>query len=189
MNSLHTLLSSILLGVLVTVMPPIAHSQVLQDFYMASNSLKFDHRSFVLNLVKDFVNRVPDFATRTEYFYQEVDLNKDGTQEIILLIFSPTCGNWECSGYILQKQGSQYRTIGRISVMSSGGELVAVQPTTSNGYMDITTQIYNPRTQTSRWVTYQFDGNTYRNIPENANSRPGQIILNARRGEGFRLQR
>jgi hypothetical protein len=147
----------------------------------------FDHKNFVRSTIGKYLDKVPDLASRTEYFYTEVDLNSDGSREIILVVFSPICGVWECSGYILQKSGADYKTIGRFGVQSSGMEIVALQQAKNKGFRDIATQLYNSVTRKSVWRVYQFDGNTYVNTFQDLNSHPNRVILNVKRGSGLKL--
>jgi hypothetical protein len=147
----------------------------------------FNHKKFVRSILGDFLNRVPDLASRTEYFYTEVDLNNDGSREIVLGIFGLICGASECNGYILQKSGLVYKMIGKFGVQSTGGETVALQQTKSNGFMDIATQLYNRTTHKSVWRVYQFDGNAYVNTYQDLSSHPNRVILNVTRGSGLKL--
>jgi hypothetical protein len=160
---------------------------ILRDVSRSATAASFDHKRFARSTVNRFADQVPDFASRTEYFYTEIDLNKDGNKEVILVVFSPACGVRECNGYILQKNGLQYRVIGVIGVQSSGGEIVAIQRSMSNGFIDIANQLYNPATRTSVWGISRFDGNSYRSTYQFLNTRPSRVILNVKIGTGLKL--
>jgi len=166
----------------VNVLGAIAQSY---NVVLTSQQRTFNHKKFVRGTVEQYIDKVPNFLQRTDYFYKYVDLNNDGIKEIVIVVFSPVCGAWECSGYILQKDESAYKMIGKIGVQSSGGEIVAIQKSMTNGFADITTLIYDSSTRTSSWKLYEFDGNTYRNTYQN--SRPSRVILNVKRGSGLKL--
>jgi len=164
----------------------ISEKQNLQDSYIVASSFPtFDHKRFARSTVENYLGKIPDFEQRTEYFYKVIDLNNDGIREVIIVVFSPVCGAWECSGYVLQKQGVDYRVIGKIGVQSSGREIVAIQQSVTKGFVDITTQIYDPNTRISSWKIHKFDGNNYRNTYQN--SRPSKLILNVKKGSGLKL--
>jgi tetratricopeptide (TPR) repeat protein len=151
-----------------------------------SAELKFDYASFVRSIVGKYFGTVPDFKNRTEYVYKEIDLNNDGTQEIVIAIFSPACGAWECKGYILQRNGNSYKDIGQFAVQSSGGELVTLLPDLHGGFHNIASQVYDSKTQKSKWRKYKFDGSTYQNTLQDLETEPTQYILNFKRGSGLK---
>ena len=150
----------------------------------STETTSFNHQGFARSTVNRFLDTVPDFISRTDYFYTEIDLNEDGNKEIILAIFSPACGAWECNGYILQKNDLQYEMIGEIPIVSTGGEIIAIQRNVSNGFIDIASQIFTPTTGPV-WKLHQFDGNAYMSTYQNTS--PGSVILNVERGAGLRL--
>jgi tetratricopeptide (TPR) repeat protein len=152
-----------------------------------SAGLKFDHASFVRSIVGKYSGTVPDFKNRIEYIYKEIDLNNDGTQEIVIAIFSPACGAWECKGYILQRNGNSYKDIGQFAVQSSGGELVTLLPDLHGGFHDIASQVYDSKMRKSKWRRYRFDGSTYRNTLQELETEPTQYILTFKRGSGLKL--
>lgn len=188
MKSLSIAIASGILGLLaIASMPLPSRAFANEATKVAARIETFDHKKFVRSTIGKYLDKVPDLASRTEYFYTEVDLNNDGSREVVLVIFSPICGVWECSGYILQKNGSNYKTIGQFGVQSIGTEIVALQQTTNNEFRDIATQLYNQVTRKSVWRVYQFDGNTYVNTFQDLNSHPNRVILNVKRGSGLKL--
>jgi hypothetical protein len=167
----------------------------LSDISKASvRTLLFDHKKFVRSTfsrssmtIQQLLSKDPDFLKRTDYFYKEIDLNNDDIKEIILVVFSPMCGASECHGYILKKSELEYKVLGIFGVTSSGGEIVATQQSSNNGFMDIATHIYDRTRHMSVWKLHRFDGNTYGNTYQDLNSPPSRVILNVKRGSGLKL--
>jgi hypothetical protein len=131
-------------------------------------------------------SNISNVFNRIEYFLAEVDLNNDGSKEVVVYTAGPHCGTSECPVYIFRKSGNSYLLIGRTGAMSNGGQ-IAVLPSRSNGWRDIATLVYNPQQRTANWKLHRFNGKSYQNTFQNLSSKPNQIILRPNRGSGISL--
>ncbi|MDB9372324.1 GUN4 domain-containing protein [Nodularia sphaerocarpa] len=145
--------------------------------------------SSLVSAIKNAIgNSFSEFFDRIEYFAAEVDLNSDGTKEVIVYTASPICGTWECPVYIFKKSGSGYHLIGKTAAASNEAQ-IAVLKNRSNGWLDLATLGYNSQERKFNWKLHKFNGSEYKNTFQNLTSTPSQIILRPNRGSGINLGR
>ena len=85
-----------------------------------------------------------------------IDLNGDGTLEVIAQPVGNFCGAANCPLYVLQKIGTKYETILR----KGAAQGVLVQSTRTNGYLDVVVTMHGSATETGLFV-YQFSKGRY----------------------------
>lgn len=143
--------------------------------------------SSLVSAIKNSIgNNLSNFFDKVEYFAAEVDLNSDGTKEVIVYTASPRCGAWECPVDIFKKSGSGYHLIGKTAAASNEAQ-IAVLSSKSNGWLDVATLVYNSQEMKSNWKLHKFNGSEYKNTFQNLTSTPSQIILRPNRGSGINL--
>jgi len=123
---------------------------------------------------------------RMEYFYAEVDLDRDGVKEVIAYVAGPQCGAWECRALVLKKSQGKYIVIGSFAVASNEGQ-IAVLPSMTKGYSDLVARVYTPRDLQFHWKISRFNGQEYQPTYQDLRSIPSNVILKSQRGKGIRL--
>ena len=126
------------------------------------------------NISKDFQNINWNEIT---YNLAEIDLNNDGTKEILIGIQQGLpCNNRHCPVYIFQRNGSNYRFISE--VFTSRGELeVAVLPNRSQGWINIAAPVFTYEPREIAWRVFKFDGKKYQLSSQKLSYKPQKIVL------------
>lgn len=117
----------------------------------------FDPEQFIFEEEGEFLSGIPDWRSRTDYAYTLIDLNNDQVDEIVIAVYSPTCGVWECSAYVLRWNGARYTKIGSIGIASYGGHVNTLSSQT-NGMTDLVGVTYAGGED---WALYRFNGSRY----------------------------
>lgn len=138
----------------------------------------FNAEQWVERNIPDYVRNIPNWRNQSSYRYRLVDLNSDRVTEVIIVMFNPGCGAWECNGYVLQWNGSEYAVIGQVAIESAGGQIFAI-PNNDRGMADLVTSIYDQNTQQTRYRLFRFDGSRYQNIQYVNRPSQDEVVLDA----------
>lgn len=96
------------------------------------------------------------------YASASVDLNGDGTDEILAYVMGPmVCGSGGCNIYVLAREGEGWRVVTRTSVTQTP---VGVLTTSTNGWRDLAVSIGGGGAEAG-WVRLTYDGRTYPTNP------------------------
>lgn len=84
--------------------------------------------------IKDVYN-LDQSEDRIRYYYNIIDLNDDGRNEIFVYLLGPfVCGTGGCSAAIFEKIDNEYVILSRFSLVNNP---ILISKNTSNGYRDI----------------------------------------------------
>jgi len=86
-----------------------------------------------------------------------IDLNSDGVPEVIAQPIGNICGAANCPLYVFQKTGTNYRVI----LKKGAAQMVTVQRTRTNGYLDVVVGMHGSATEEGLFA-YQFSEGWYR---------------------------
>ena len=96
------------------------------------------------------------------YAHAAVDLNGDGTYEVLAYIMGPmVCGSGGCNLYVLAQEGEGWRVVTRTSVTRTP---VGVLTASTNGWRDLAVSIGGGGAEAG-WVRLTYDGRTYPTNP------------------------
>ena len=145
----------------------------------------FEPERFVDEYFGNSIDRFQEatgYPADVSYIYSMADLNNDQVDEAIIAVFGPWCGAWECSAFIAQWNGHQYRKITGFAIASNGGEVVML-PSQTNGMVDLAVSLYDSSTRATVWRRWRFDGSDYQNTMQNVDPDMGDVILRDQRYE------
>jgi hypothetical protein len=112
-----------------------------------------------------------DEGRTTRYSSAFVDLNDDGTQEVVVYLTSDGwCGSGGCTTLILAPEGSSYRVVTKIPITRPPIRILA---TKSNGWHDISVRVQGGGIIHAYEAKLSFDGKTY---PSNPSIPPAQRL-------------
>lgn len=96
------------------------------------------------------------------YAFAPVDLNGDGTEEVLAYVMGPTaCGSGGCSLYVLATQEGGWRVITRTTVTQTP---IGVLPTSTGGWRDLAVSVGGGGAEAG-WVRLAYDGRSYPTNP------------------------
>jgi hypothetical protein len=114
----------------------------------------------------------------TRYFSGFVDLNDDGTEEVVVyLVGDGWCGSSGCTTLIVAPRGSSYKVVTKITITRPP---VRVLTTKSNGWHDIAAQVQGGGIIRAYEAKLSFDGRTY---PRNPSTPPARRLVGKVAGE------
>ncbi len=120
----------------------------------------------------------PEDQEPTRFSSAFVDLNDDGTKEVIVYIAGrPWCGSGGCMMLVLTPQGSSYRVVTRATITRPP---IRVLTTKSNGWYDLGVSVLGGGVQPGYEARLPFDGKTY---PTNPSMFPARHLVQKVAGE------
>jgi hypothetical protein len=110
--------------------------------------------------------------TVLRYQFNRVDLNGDGTPEVLLRIDGPrTCGTGGCSLFVLRMTAVGYEEVSRTTLTWAP---IVVSEHRTGGWNDLVLwQRADPPREASRYMLLEFDGTGY---PENPSMEPARLL-------------
>jgi hypothetical protein len=109
-------------------------------------------------------------ASPVTYWYNRVDLNEDGTPEVVMGITARSvCGSGGCNTFVFQKEGDAYRLVTRISVARNP---LVVSEHRTNGWHDLILPVGGGGIEPGHAIL-KFDGKTY---PDNPTVEPAEPL-------------
>ena len=124
---------------------------------------------------------VKDPGETVRYQYNFVDLNADGTPEVLLRIDGrSTCGTGGCLLLVLSKAASGYQVISRTTLTWAP---IVVSEHRTNGWNDLVLwQRADPPREASRYAVLEFEGGVY---PQNPSMEPAGLLEEPVRGVAY----
>lgn len=115
---------------------------------------------------------VQDSGETVRYQYNFVDLNADGTPEVLLRIDDRrTCGTGGCLLLVLRKNAQGYEVISRTTLTWTP---IVVSEHRTNGWNDLVLwQRADPPREASRYMLLEFEGGSY---PQNPTMEPARLL-------------
>jgi len=112
------------------------------------------------------------------FSFAQTDLNDDNKKETIVLLRRRQCSNRHCEVYIFQQGKNQehYRLVSNIFA-SRNGLQIAVLPSKSHGWHDISARVFTYQPREERWRIFKFNGKEYQLTEQKLSTIPRQIIL------------
>jgi hypothetical protein len=146
------------LPILQDAIQPVSRENVLQIF------------------LKSYVSNFPG-GRETTYLSAFVDLNGDGTPEVIVYLMGPWCGSGGCTTLVLQERGSSYRVVSRITITQLP---IRILHTKTRGWRDIAVRVQGGGIQPGYEALLRFDGTSY---PRNPSTLPAKPLSGRPPGE------
>lgn len=119
--------------------------------------LKAQIRPYLADLGDDSASRLEEetFSTRVKM----IDLNQDGTPEVIAQSMVACGASGNCPFWILRKQSAGYKLL-----LDDSAETFTIQKTRTNGYSDIVLALHDSAFEQTLDV-YQYAGGEYKGSP------------------------
>jgi hypothetical protein len=126
-----------------------------------------------------------DSGETVHYQYNRVDLNGDGTPEVLLRIDGPSlCGSGGCPLFVLRHTAGSYEEISRTTLTWTP---VVVSEQRTSGWNDLVLwQRANPPAEASYYALLEFDGPSY---PSNPSMDPARLLETPVRGVAYLFDR
>lgn len=116
----------------------------------------------------------------SRYYYNRVDLNGDGTPEVIVYLFGTyTCGTGGCDTLIFRQEGDGYKLVADISLTRNP---IIVGEHRTNGWNDLIVLVEGGGIQPGYYAVLPFDGKTY---PDNTTSKAARPLSTRARGKAY----
>jgi hypothetical protein len=135
----------------------------------------------VERFVRQYLADLDPADTVHRYEFNRVDLNDDGTPEVLLRIDGPrTCGTGGCSLFVLRKTSGGYEEVSRSTSTSAP---VVVSENRTRGWNDLVLwQRADPPREASHYKVLEFDGAGY---PQNPSMEPARLLEVPVRGVAY----
>lgn len=115
------------------------------------------------------------FLKSMRYYYDRVDLNKDGDSEaLVYLMGSYSCGSGGCTMLILEPTGQSYELVSKMTLVNPP---VLIADQTSAGWKDLVVYVEGGGAE-PHYARMQFDGKGYPSNPSMAPEVPSDSTLN-----------
>jgi len=102
------------------------------------------------------------FDSKANYAFAMVDLNGDGSEEVVAYVMSPDfCGSGGCPLFVLTTYGRRYAVVGQTTVTQTPIRLL---PSSTNGWRDLSVAVGGGGAPV-RQVKMVFDGRFYPRNP------------------------
>lgn len=135
--------------------------------------------SILLDLIPDYQSSYsPEEPAR--YFYNRVDLNGDGKQEVIVIVYGGTvCGSGGCNAWVLTPAGETYQKVTEFTLAQMP---IVVGNTKTKGWNDLVFRVSGGGVIPAFHVL-RFNGKKYPSNPSTAPKFTGKIDGTAYLGE------
>lgn len=111
-------------------------------------------------LIKEF--ELDSYQDNVRYYYNKVDLNGDGIDEIFVYLVGPSmCGTGGCSGAVFKQGGQEYSLLSKFSLVNNP---VIISNSKTKGYRDIVMNVYGGGIE-SFFALLKYNGITYPSNP------------------------
>ncbi|WP_425448275.1 hypothetical protein [Dethiothermospora halolimnae] len=111
-------------------------------------------------LIREF--KLYEYKDNIRYYYNKVDLNGDGKDEIFVYLVGPiVCGTGGCSAVIYREEDDEYILLSKFSLVNNP---VIISNNKTNGYKDIIMHVAGGGVK-SFYAFLKYDGNTYPSNP------------------------
>jgi hypothetical protein len=125
-------------------------------------------------------NHDPEGNFWTHYYYNRVDLNRDGRAEVLVYLFGPyMCGSGGCNTLVFrQTEAGDYQLIADISLTNNP---VVVSERRTHGWSDLIFPVSGGGLR-AHYAVLRFDGKSY---PNNPTTVPAATLRGAARGKAY----